>query len=63
MYKARGSDAVAVSGRFVLYQDLDGKTYDVELPLTSAVDPAQLREELGLPSYIDLKYFPMRSAV
>jgi len=63
MYKAIGNDAVAASGRFVLYQDLDGKTYDVELPLTSAVEPSELREELGLPSYIDLKYFPMRSAI
>lgn len=63
MHKARGNDAVAASGRFVLYQDLDGKTYDVELPLTSDVDPAELLDELGLPSYIDLKYFPMRSAV
>ncbi len=57
------NDVVTASGRFVLYEELDGKTYYVELPLTSAVDPAELREELGLPSYIDLKYFPMRSAV
>jgi len=49
--------------RFVLYQDLDGTTYDVELPLTSNVDPEELREKLGLPSYIDLNYFPMRSAM
>jgi len=48
---------------FVLYRDLDGKVYDVELPLTSAVDPVELREELGLPSYIDMKYFPMQSAI
>jgi len=49
--------------KFVLYQDLDGTTYDVELPLTSNVDPEELRERLGLPSYIDLNYFPMRSAM
>jgi len=33
------------------------------LPLTSNVDPAELRDRLGLPSYIDLNYFPMRSAM
>ena len=49
--------------KFVLYQDLDGTTYDVELPLTSNVDAGELRESLGLPSYIDLNYFPMRSAM
>jgi hypothetical protein len=49
--------------RFILYQDLDGTTYDVELPLTSHVDAKELRENLGLPSYIDLNYFPMRSAM
>jgi len=49
--------------KFVLYQDLDGTTYDVELPLTSNVDPKELRELLGLPPYIDLNYFPMRSAM
>jgi hypothetical protein len=35
----------------------------VNLPLTSNVDPVELREELGLPTYIDLDYFPMRSAM
>jgi len=49
--------------RFILYQDLDGTTYDIELPLTSNVDAKELRENLGLPSYIDLNYFPMRSAM
>jgi len=49
--------------KFVLYQDLDRTTYDVELPLTSNVDAGELRVSLGLPSYIDLNYFPMRSAM
>jgi hypothetical protein len=49
--------------RFILYRDLDGTAYDVELPLTSNVDVEELRESLGLPSYIDLNYFPMRSAM
>jgi hypothetical protein len=58
-----GKDVAACSGRFVLYRDLDGTTYEVDLPLTSHVDVAELREKLGLPSYIDLDYFPMRSAI
>ncbi|MDI6806126.1 MAG: hypothetical protein QMD20_05650, partial [Candidatus Bathyarchaeia archaeon] len=49
--------------KFILYKDLDGTSYDVELPLTSNVDADELRESLGLPSYIDLNYFPMRSAM
>ncbi|MDH5787657.1 MAG: hypothetical protein OEZ40_05135 [Candidatus Bathyarchaeota archaeon] len=49
--------------RIVLYEDMDGTVYDVDLPLTSNVDPAELRENLGLPSYIDLDYFPMKSAM
>jgi hypothetical protein len=51
------------SNRFVLYREVDGTVYDVDLPLTSHVDADKLREELGLPSYIDLSYFPMRSAM
>jgi len=59
-----GNEHVAdVPKKFVLYQDLDGTTYDVELPLTSSVDSEELRERLGLPPYIDLNYFPMRSAM
>ena len=42
---------------------MDGTTYEVDLPLTSNVDPHELMENLGLPSYIDLNYFPMRSAM
>ncbi len=49
--------------KFILYKDLDGTAYDVELPLISNVDAKELRENLGLPPYIDLKYFPMRSAM
>ncbi len=55
--------AARVTRRFVLCEDLDGTAYDVELPLTSNVDPEELRESLGLPSYVDLDYFPMRSAM
>jgi len=49
--------------KFILYQDLDGTSYDVELPLTSNVDVEEFRKSLGLPSYVDLNYFPMRSAM
>jgi hypothetical protein len=52
-----------LSERAILYRDADGTTYDVELPLTSNVDVEEVRDELGLPSYVDLEYFPMRNAV
>jgi hypothetical protein len=47
----------------VLYQEPDGTTIEADLPLTSHVDPREIIAELGLPSYIDLEYFPMRSAI
>ena len=49
--------------KFVLYEDMDGKVYDVDLPLTCNVDPAELRQNLGIPDYVDLGYFPMKSAM
>lgn len=49
--------------RAVLYQDAYGATYEVELPLTSKIDPAEVSQKLGLPSYVDLRYFPMQNAV
>ena len=49
--------------KFVLYEDMDGKIYDVNLPLTSDVDPLKLKENLGIPAYVDLDYFPMKSAM
>jgi hypothetical protein len=42
---------------------LDGTVYDVELPLTSTIDPLKLRKNLGIPDYVDLDYFPMKSAM
>ena len=42
---------------------MDGTTYDVDLPLTSSVDPVELKKELGIPDYVDLDYFPMKSAM
>jgi len=47
----------------ILYEDVDGATYEVELPLTSNVDPEEIREEIGVPSYVDMNYFPMKSAM
>jgi hypothetical protein len=51
------------SGKSVLYQEVDGTKYEIDLPLTSLVNIREMMSELGLPSYIDLEYFPMRSAV
>ncbi len=47
----------------VLYQEPGGPSYEVDLPLTSFVDVDGIMKELGLPSYVDLDYFPMRSAI
>jgi len=49
--------------KVVLYQDAYGATYEVDLPLTSKVDPEEFRDKLGLPFYIDLDYFPMKNAL
>ena len=49
--------------KVVLYQDTYGNTYEVEIPLTSNVDPEEIRNKLGLPQYIDLNYFPMKTAL
>ena len=56
-------ERLKTANKFVLYEDMDGKAYDVELPLTSNVDPARLRESLGIPGYVDLDYFPMKSTM
>ncbi len=56
-------ERLATEKRFVLYEDLDGTNYDVSLPLTSKVDPVQFRETLAIPDYVDLNYFPMKSAM
>ncbi len=52
-----------VSEKAVLYQEIDGVKYEVDLPLTSHVDIKQLMTDLGLPAYIDLEYFPMLTAI
>jgi len=36
---------------------------EIEVPLTSHVDPAEIRKELGLPDYINLDYLPMKRAM
>jgi len=58
-----GETAENMPEKVVLYQDAYGATYEVELPLTSKVDPEEIRGKLGLPSYIDLGYFPMKNAL
>jgi hypothetical protein len=57
------SNPTGASGKAVLYQEADGAKYEVDLPLTSLVDIKKMTSELGLPSYIDLEYFPMRCAI
>jgi hypothetical protein len=49
--------------KFVLYEDMDGTVYDVDLPLTSNVDPLEFKKSLGIPGYVDLDYFPMKTAM
>jgi len=57
------SNSANDSSKAVLYEEFDGTKYEVNLPLTSFVDVKEMMRELGLPSYIDLEYFPMRSAI
>ena len=47
----------------VLYEEPGGPAYEVQLPLTSSVEIGDIMKELRLPSYIDLDYYPMRSAI
>ena len=56
-------ERLATEKKFVLYEDMDGKIYDANLPLTSHVDPVFLREKLGIPEYVDLSYYPMKCAM
>ena len=56
-------ERLKTANKFILYEDMDGKVYDVDLPLTSKVNTAKLRENLGIPAYVDLDYFPMKSAM
>jgi hypothetical protein len=55
--------AVKRMNKAILYQEPGGTTIEVDLPLTSFVDVKKIMVELGLPPYIDLEYFPMRSAI
>ncbi|MDH5782656.1 MAG: hypothetical protein OEZ35_03200 [Candidatus Bathyarchaeota archaeon] len=52
-----------MSDKAILYEDVDGTTFEVELPLTSNIDLEEIMKELGVPSYVDMDYFPMKSAV
>ena len=58
-----GESAKNTPEKAVLYQDMYGNNYEVELPLTSKVDPEEIRGKLGLPNYIDLGYYPMKNAL
>jgi hypothetical protein len=56
-------ERVGTQRKFVLYEDMDGTVYDVDLPVTSKVNSVKLRENLGIPDYVDANYFPMKSAM
>jgi len=47
----------------IIYEDTYGEKHEVELPLTSKINPEETMEKLGLPSYVDLGYYPMKCAV
>ncbi len=55
--------AIDMFDKAILYEDVDGTTFEVEVPLTSNVDLEKINDELGVPSYVDMNYFPMKSAV
>jgi hypothetical protein len=47
----------------LLYEDVDGTTFEVSLPLTSNLDLEEIMKELSVPTYVDMSYFPMKCAV
>lgn len=51
-----------MSKKATLYEDVDGTTFEVGLPLTSNVDLEGITKELGVPTYVDMGYFPMKCA-
>jgi hypothetical protein len=59
MKDADVSTFVMKQSKCVLYQEVDGTKYEVDLPLTSSANIKDMMGELGLPSYVDLDYFPM----
>lgn len=38
------------------------QTVKINLPLTSKIDPVELKSDLGLPEYVDLSHFQLRKA-
>ncbi len=52
-----------IAQRIALYREDDGTTHEVEWPLTAKVDLESMRKDLGVPEYVDMKYFPMQRAV
>jgi hypothetical protein len=51
------------SSKAVLYEEVGGEKYEVDLPLSSSADVKKMMQELELPPYIDLNYFPMKTAI
>jgi hypothetical protein len=46
--------------KVTLRDELGESVVEVEVPLTSYVDPLEIRKELGLPDYINLEYLPLK---
>lgn len=63
MKNSNTPDSSVKMAKHILYQEVDGTKYEVDLPLTSSVNIQDMISELALPSYIDLNYFPMRTAI
>ncbi len=49
--------------KVILCEELGGTIIEIEVPLKSYVDPAEVRKELGLPDYVNLDYLPMKRAI
>ncbi len=58
---------MSTNGKIVLYEEPGGiYRVEVELPLSSKVKPEEfpkIRDELEIPSYVDLEYLPIKSAL
>lgn len=49
--------------RVKLYEDYDGTTYEVDVPLSSKVNVKQVSEELGIPDYVEIESLAVKRAI
>jgi hypothetical protein len=62
----KGDDSAFITGtssKVILYEEIDGTRHEINLPLTLKANINEMAEELGLPKYVDLQYFPIQSAI